>query len=134
MSDLTSEILLKRLTKYALDCQKLTLKLPKTEYNNIYSKQLLRSSSSPAANYIEAIEASTGKEFTHKLKTCKKEAKESIYWVRLIEETNSKIIDIVAESKRLVMEGTEIIKIFASSIITSERNQKLKNKMINDKF
>ncbi|OGU58922.1 MAG: hypothetical protein A2V66_12340 [Ignavibacteria bacterium RBG_13_36_8] len=128
MTILTSEILLKRLTKYAIDCQKLTLILLKTEYNNIYCKQLLRSSSSPAANYIEAIEASTGKEFTHKLKICKKETKESNYWLLLIKETNSKNTIVVSECNRLILEGTELIKIFSSSIITSERNQKLKNR------
>jgi four helix bundle protein len=128
MAYLTSDILLKRLTKYTIDCQKLTLLLPKMEYNVIYSKQLIRSSSSPAANYIEAIEASTSKEFTHKLKICRKEAKESIYWVELIKETNGKNSVVVTRCMRLISEGTEPIKIFASSIITSERNQKIKNR------
>jgi four helix bundle protein len=125
---LTSEILLKRLTRYAVDCQKLTLLLPKTEYNIIYSRQLIRSSSSPSANYIEAIEASTGKEFIHRLKISRKEIKESNYWLEMIIETNSDKLNVKLRCNELISEGVELIKIFTSSIITSERNQKLKNR------
>lgn len=127
MAEMNSEILLKRLTKYAVDCQKLTLLLPKSEHNTIYSRQLIRSSSSPAANYIEAIEASTSKEFAHRLKISRKETKESNYWLEMIKETISGI-DMKSRCNKLISEGVELIKIFTSSIITSERNQKLKSR------
>lgn len=125
MNSYSSEILLKRLTKYAIDCQKLTIILPRKDFNHIYGNQLIRSSSSPAANYIEAIEASTGKEFIHKLKTCRKETKESIYWFGLVKESNKNIDIARKESERLISEGAELLKIFSSSVITAERNQKI---------
>lgn len=135
MAGMTSEILLKRLTKFAIDCQKLSLLLPKTDFNVIYSKQLIRSSSSPAANYIEAIEASSGKDFVHRLKISRKETKESNYWLALIEETNPHNLKVESESEKLIKEGIELIKIFTTSIITWDRNKginKSKNKMEND--
>ena len=53
------------------------------------SKQLIRSSGSIGANYREANEALSRKDFLMRVKICRKEAKESHYWLRLICETNS---------------------------------------------
>ena len=53
------------------------------------SKQLIRSSGSIGANYREANEALGRKDFLMRVKICRKEAKESHYWLRLICETNS---------------------------------------------
>ncbi|OGM29070.1 hypothetical protein A2962_04260 [Candidatus Woesebacteria bacterium RIFCSPLOWO2_01_FULL_39_61] len=106
---LTSEILLKRLTKYAINCQMLTLILPRTEHNIIYGKQLIRSSSSPAANYIEAIEAPTGKEFAHRLKVSRKETRETNYWLEIIKETNLKELKVGSRCDELISEGTELM-------------------------
>lgn len=58
-------------------------KLPKTISNIEYSKQLIRSSGSTGANYIEANEALSRKDFKMRIKICRKEAKESAYWLRL---------------------------------------------------
>jgi four helix bundle protein len=104
----TPEILQERLIKFAQRCRILAGRLPKNSHNIVYSNQLNRASSSPGANYIEAIEASSAKEFILKLKTCRKEIKESNYWLTL-------------------KEGNELIKIFTASIITAERNQKIRN-------
>jgi four helix bundle protein len=63
--------------------------LPKTTSNNIYINQIVRSSSSIGANYIEANEALSKKDFVMRIKICRKEAKESTYWLRLLMETNN---------------------------------------------
>jgi four helix bundle protein len=119
------EILQKRLANFANRCRRLILKLPRTEYNIIYGKQLIRSSSSPGANYIEAIEASSSKEFLLRLKICRKEMKESGYWLDLIKESNESMITIKENADVLINEAGELTKISAASIITSERNQKI---------
>ena len=59
--------------------------LPKTMANIEIVKQIIRSSGSVGANYIEANEALSKKDFTMRVKICRKEAKESRYWLRLIE-------------------------------------------------
>lgn len=60
---------------------------PKDRYIEILLNQLLRSTTSVGANYIEADEASTRKEFFYRINICRKEAKESIYWLRLLANT-----------------------------------------------
>lgn len=121
----TTEILQNRLLKFAQKCQILTNKLPKNSHNIIYSNQLNRSSSSPGANYIEAIEASSAKEFILRLKICRKETKESNYWLVLIQTSNENLTWLKKETEELIKEGDELTKIFAASIITAERNQKI---------
>ncbi len=63
--------------------------LPRTSSNNEYASQVVRSSGSVGANYIEANEALSKKDFLMRIKICRKEAKESAYWLRLIVETNA---------------------------------------------
>jgi len=63
--------------------------LPKTIANSEDGKQLIRASGSIGANYREANEALSKKDFVIRIKISRKEAKESIYWLRLIDETNN---------------------------------------------
>ncbi|HSM47247.1 MAG TPA: four helix bundle protein [Draconibacterium sp.] len=65
--------------------------LPKTISNIEDVKQLVRASGSVGANYIEANESLSKKDFVFRIKICKKEAKESGYWIRLILESNETI-------------------------------------------
>lgn len=123
---MTSEILYERLFRFAKDCQELVVSLPKNTWNYEYSTQLIRSSASPGANYIEAIEASSPKDFTYRLKICRKESKESVHWLILIKNANLSILIVQNRSEKLISEAREFIKIFASSVLTSERNQQIK--------
>ena len=90
-----------------------------------YVKQLVRSSSSVGANYIEANESLGKKDFAMRIKICRKEAKESAYWLRLIQETN----DSVSKDKlsQLMIEANELKKIFSAILskaqMNSERNE-----------
>ena len=90
-------------------------KLPRTITNIEYSKQLIRSSGSVPANYIEANESLGDKDFKMKIKTCKKESKESKLWVDLTEPTSENIED----QKRLIDEANQFIKIFFTIIRNS---------------
>ena len=82
------------------------------------SKQLIRSSGSIGANYREANEALGRKDFLMRVKICRKEAKESHYWLRLICETNS--MNHENDIKCLINEAEELKKIF-SAIIEKSR-------------
>ena len=75
-------------------------------------KQFVRASGSVGANYIEANEAIGKKDFVMKIKICRREAKESGYWLRLI-DTGDKL---EAERDNLVGEATELMKIFGAII------------------
>jgi four helix bundle protein len=91
--------------------------LPKTDGNYEDIRQLIRSSGSVAANYIEANEALSKKDFLLRIKICRKEAKESRLWLRLL-ETNS----AATEHKRaaLLQEATELMNIFGAIVRKSE--------------
>ncbi|OGM15795.1 hypothetical protein A2V56_01055 [Candidatus Woesebacteria bacterium RBG_19FT_COMBO_42_9] len=116
-----SEAFYERLVVFAQNCQKIIFELPKSEYNREYGKQLIRSSASPGSNYIEALEALGRKDFVHRLRVCRKETRESIYWLRLILEANPSYEEVVIKCKTLINEGGEIIKILTTSILTLER-------------
>ena len=86
--------------------------LPRTPVNTQVAKQGIRSSGSVGANFIEANEAFSRKDFLMRVKICRKEAKESIYWLKLSEATESQ----TAEQACLTGEATELMKIFGSIV------------------
>ena len=94
----------------ALFCKR----LPKIGSNIEYIKQVIRSSGSTGANYIEANESFSKKDFKMRIKISRKEAKESAYWLRLIIETNESVF--AEEGKNLFNEVIELKKIFSSII------------------
>jgi four helix bundle protein len=100
--------------KVALFCKK----LPRTISNIEYVKQVIRASGSVGANYIEANEAFSKKDFKMRIKVSRKEAKESIYWLRLIIETNEQKFE--QEGRVLLGEATELKKIFSSIVEKSK--------------
>jgi four helix bundle protein len=91
---------------------------PKTTANFEINKQLIRAAGSVGANYIEANEALSKKDFAMRVKICRKEAKESRYWLTLIEITGEAM-----ENKRqtIVNESTELLKIFSSIVEKSTK-------------
>ncbi len=101
-----------RTFRFAEKCRDFTKKLPKTISNIEYSKQLIRSSGSQAANYIEANEALSKKDFAHRIRICRKEAKESGLWLRLCEVGISNELDL--QRGFLIVESEELRKIFSS--------------------
>jgi four helix bundle protein len=85
----------------------------------ILSKQLLRSATSVGANYREAKNAFSPKDFIYKLSICQKECDESIYWLELLKETN-----YISEEQftQLENQATQLLKMIRSSILTVKQN------------
>jgi four helix bundle protein len=92
--------------------------LPKTIANIEDGKQLVKASGSVGANYREANEALSKKDFVKRIKISRKEAKESAYWLRLIDETNN--LNNSKEAKGLMQEANELKKIFSSILEKSK--------------
>ena len=86
--------------------------MPKTIANIEDSKQLVNASGSVGANYREANESLSRKDFMVGIKICRKESKESAYWLRLIHETND--LKNADEARRLIQEVNELKKIFSA--------------------
>ncbi len=110
-----------RTLKFAKRVRGFIKKLPKTISNIEDSKQLNNASGSVGANYIEANEAISKKDFFHRIKICRKEIKESRYWLMLVDIGS---IDILKNERRyLVNEATELMKIFGSILEKCKQNK-----------
>ena len=92
--------------------------LPKTTANIEDGKQLVKASGSVGANYREANESLSKKDFSMRIKISRKEAKESAYWLRLIHETNN--LKNTDEAKSLIKEANELTKILSSILEKSK--------------
>ncbi len=92
--------------------------LPKTIANVEDGKQAVKASGSVGANYREANESLSKKDFLMRMKISRKEAKESVYWLRLIHETNN--LKNATDAQNLIQEANELKKILSSIIEKSK--------------
>lgn len=109
-----------RIYEFVIRVIKLVNSLPKTDSNSVFIQQLLRCATSIGANDQEADGALTKKDFTHCLTLVRKESKETIYWLKLISDTNPVI---KPKMGAIIQEGQEIVSI-VSSIINKTRIKK----------
>jgi len=90
--------------------------------NNEDGKQLIRSSGSVGANYIEANEAISKKDFILRIKICRKEAKESKFWLKLIDTRSNPVQEQTRDS--LMKEADELTNIFGAILRNSKKGKK----------
>ena len=107
-----------RTFEFAKRTREFVKKLARTTGNFEDGKQLIRSSGSVGANYIEANESLSKKDFVMRIKICRKEAKESELWFKLIEIGDSDILE--NERGNLIREAVELRKIFGSILEKSK--------------
>ena len=107
-----------RTLEFAKRIRSLVGKLNKSIASIEDCKQLIRSSGSIGANYIEANEALGKKDFLMRIKICRKEAKESRYWLRLIDADGK--TEIEKEKDFLENEARELTHIFGSIVTKSQ--------------
>ena len=105
-----------RTKRFAMRVREYVKDLPKTLANIEDGKQLIRASGSVGANYIEAEEALSKKDFIMRIKISRKEAKESKYWLELIESK----MDRIKEKESLIQEAAELTKIFGAIVEKSK--------------
>ena len=103
----------KRTLEFAKDVISFTNAIQRTLPNIEIINQVIRSSGSVGANYIEANESLSQKDFIVRIKICRKEAKETRYWLNLIQPNG-----VEAEKRRtdLIQEAMELTKIFGSIV------------------
>jgi four helix bundle protein len=91
--------------------------LPKDQINMVLVPQFMRSGTSMGANYREANETETKKDFKFRIRICRKEGKETVYWLLLVIESNSQFKKRI---EPLLNETRELVKIFAAILLKSE--------------
>ena len=108
-----------RLVRFAARCMKVCAALPTRSIGSAsIADRMFRSSTSIAANYAEACEAESAKDFVHKLKVAMKELSETRIWLRLIGEAgyceSERLVDLVDESR-------ELSRILSANVITAKK-------------
>ena len=103
-----------RTSEFAANVRGFVRRLPRTICNYEDVRQLVRASGSVAANYIEADESLSDKDFIHRLKTCRKEAKESRLWLRLLDTCAGQ--ELTHDRDALAQEAQELLLIFNAII------------------
>ena len=110
-----------RTYKFAKNCRDFIKKLPKIAANFKDSDQLIKSSGSVAANFIESIEILSQKDKLYRTKICRKEAKESHLWLRLLDVGGNP--ELEKEKAKLAKESHELTKIFGSIVYKKQSKQ-----------
>lgn len=106
-----------RLVRFGAGICRCVYRLPRSRLGLHITSQLLRSATSPAANYAEARAAESTRDFIHKLKVCLKELRETLVWLKLIEELQILTDDQFSGIKR---EADELVALFVCSVRTTE--------------
>ncbi len=122
MKDETKK-LLERTFNFGVNCLLFLDNLLKKEKYRVPKYQLAKSSTSVGANYEEAQAGESKKDFIHKIGIVLKEARESNYWLRVIEAVSrdDKNIDLIS-LQNLISESIEFKKIFTTIKINSQNN------------
>jgi four helix bundle protein len=107
-----------RTLEYAKKVRVFVKNLRKTVGNLEDGRQLIRASGSVGANYIEANESLTKKDFIMRIKICRKEAKESRYWLMLVDADGQP--EKENDRGSLIKEATELMNIFGAILAKSK--------------
>lgn len=102
-----------RTLKFAQEIIDLCKKLPQDVINIKLIGQLISASGSVGANYREANESLSKKDFAHRMKITRKECKESTYWLELVKQAN---LNFKEEIDLFIKESKELRNIFTSII------------------
>ena len=109
-----------RMIEFVVRILKIVEALPETRAANHIASQLVRSGTSPAANYGEAQSAESRKDFIHKMKVALKELRETLIWLLIIQR--KPLIESADKLNSTTEENRQLIAIFVTSIATVERN------------
>ena len=115
-----TEDLIKRTKNFAHRCVKLSVNLPKSDLGNHIKRQLIRCSTSVAANYRAVVLSQSDETFTAKISIVLEEIDESLFWIEFI--SDEKLIDL-NKVVSLQTEASELKAIFYSARKTMKRKQ-----------
>ena len=112
-----------RTKKFAIRVFKMIEKLPRSRGAEVITYQLLKASSSVAANYRAVCRAKSKADFINKLKIVEEESDESLFWLEFIEE-----LELIQKKllEDLIKEANELVSIFTAALKTSKTNNQYK--------
>jgi len=118
---MTSEELKRRTKEMSLSVIRLVTSLPRSREVDIFSRQVIRSATSVAANYRAACKARSRADFINKIGIVEEEADETVLWIEYLID-----LDLVPKDKgeAILKEVSELVAIFAASAKTAKQNRK----------
>ena len=108
-----------RFRNFSIRIIRMVDKLPLTISGKVIGNQIIRSGTSPGANYRAACKAKSDKDFINKLKMVEEELDETLYWLDLITETELLKPELL---ENLTKENQELLAIITRSILTKRKN------------
>lgn len=101
----------------------MTLSLPRSIVSRIITDQIIRASTSVAANYRAACRAKSDSDFLFKIKIVEEEADETLFWLEIIV-----LLELIRRKRleSLIKEAEELLKIFSASAITARNKARKK--------
>jgi len=109
----------KRLIDFSVNIIDIVESLPDNRIGNHIGNQLVRSGTSPAANYGEAQSAESRNDFIHKMRVSLKELRETRIWLLIIQR--KELVRSAGMVSQTLNENCELIAIFAASVKTAKR-------------
>jgi four helix bundle protein len=110
----------KRTKSFAIRVFKMVEKLPRSKGAEVITYQLVKASSSVAANYRAVCRAKSKADFINKLKIVEEESDESLFWLEFISDLGLISKELL---KDLIKEANELVSIFTAAIKTSRINR-----------
>ena len=107
-----------RTARFGEEIIKFAKKIPKNSVTLSLIPQLVKAGTSIGANYCEADDAESKPDFKHKLGICKKEARETKHWLRMIVVA---VPELKEEAKKLWQEAKELNLIFNAIVRSSKK-------------
>lgn len=107
-----------RTAKFGEEIIKFAKKIPENSVTKPLIPQLVKAGTSIGANYCEADDAEPKKDFKHKIGICKKEARETKHWLRMIVVA---VPELKEEVRKLWQEAKELNLIFNAIIRSSKK-------------
>jgi four helix bundle protein len=111
---------------FARNVRAFVKKLRKTLANVEDIKQLIKASGSVGANYVEVNESVSANDLIFRIKICRKESKESRYWLLLLDTDGNE--ELEKERQALAQEALELTKIFGAMVYKKLKSQNPKSK------
>ncbi len=112
-----------RTAKFGENIIRFTKTIPENSISKSLIIQLIKSGTSVGANYCEADDAESGQDFKHKIGICKKEARETKHWLRMIVVAEPK----TKEDARILWQEAKELNLIFNSIIRSLKENRAKN-------
>lgn len=110
-----------RLIDFSIKIISVVERLPNTRVGNHIANQLIKSGTSPAANYGEAQSSESRNDFIHKMRLALKELRETRVWLLITER--KALIKPVEYLSSVLGENNELISIFVTSIATARKKK-----------